>query len=87
MPSVDRFLRCGREEFRQQKNYRSQNSLRRLIEVGVLSPVGTIPLRIDYGFRQEFGVLLCLGSGTQILWILPCLIHPVVNDGEQIVPV
>ena len=79
------FLR--RKELRQHQNHRRQQSLCRIIEVGILSPVGPLPLRVDDGLGQDLGVLFRLGLGCNILWILPIFVHVSVDQGQQVVSI
>ena len=79
------FLR--RKELRQHQNHRRQQSLRRIIEVGILSPVGSLPLRVDDGLGQDFGVLFRLGLGCNVLGILPVFVHVSVDQGQQVVSI
>ena len=48
---------------------------------------GRIALRIDDGFGENFGVLLRLGSGGEVLRVFPADVHVVVDERQEIVSV
>ena len=75
------------QEFCQQQNYRCQQALCRIIEVGVLTTVGSVPLRVDDGLGEDLRVLFCLCFGTNILGIFPMLIHIAVDQSQQVIAI
>ena len=72
---------------RQQQDHSGEQALGRVIEKGVLTVLGCIPIRVDDGLGEDLGVLLCLGTGRQILLILTTDVHIVVDERQQIVSV
>ena len=48
------------QELRQEQNYRCQESFCRIIEVGVLTTISTVTLRIDDGLGEDLRVLFSI---------------------------
>ena len=80
--TVDLF---GRQELRQQQDHGGQESLGGVVEEGVLPEA--VPLGIDDGLGQDFGVLFRLGPGRQVIRVGRRLIHIGVGQGQKIEPV
>ena len=75
------------KKLRQHQNDRGEQSLRRIIEKGVLSAIAVIAIGVDNGFGKDLGVLLRLGSSRKVLGIFSCDIHVAVDQCQQVVAV
>ena len=81
-------LVLGRQILCHQHQHGGQEALCSVIEVGVLSILGTVPAAgVDERFGKDFSVLFSFGFGGQIFWIGLVNIHVPVDQMEQIVPV
>ena len=69
-----------RKELGHQQDQAGEQSLRRVVEIGVLAVV-LLPIHLDDGLGTDFGVLLHLGPGPQILGIF---LHPFRVLGHQV---
>ena len=76
-----------RQVLRQQEDDGGEEALRRVIEEGVLSVVGSVPLWIHDSLGEDLGVLFRLGPRRQIGFILAADIHVVVDERQEIVSV
>ena len=87
MPAFLWMLLIRRQKLRQHQNDRSEQSLRRIIEKGVLSAIAVITIGVNNGFGKDLGILLRLGSSRQVLGIFSCDIHVAVDQCQQIVAI
>ena len=75
----------GRQILCQQQDYGGEHALRRVVKILILCKV--LPIRVDDGLGQDFGVLLRLGPGGQVGGLLPAYVHVVVDQGEQVIAI
>ena len=87
MPAFLGMLLIRRKKLRQHQDDRGEQSLRRIIEKGVLSAIAVIAIGVDNGFGKDLGVFLRLGSSRQVLGILSCDIHVAVDQCQQIIAI
>ena len=87
MAAFLRVIISGRQKFRQQQNDRGQQSLGSVIKECILTVVRAIAGGVDNGFGDDLGILLRLGFGSQIVFILSVLIHVFVHQMQQVVSI
>ena len=87
VPAFLWMLLIWRQKLRQHQNDRSEQSLRRIIEKGVLSAIAVIAIRIDNGLGKDLGILLRLGSSRQVLGIFSCNVHIAVDQCQKVITI
>ena len=75
----------GRQVLRQQQGHGGEHALRRIIKILILREI--LPVGVDDGLGQNFGVLLRLGPGRQVGGLPPAHVHVVVDQSEQVVAI
>lgn len=77
-------IRGGGEKFSQEEDRGAQQPLRCIVKERVLPTATRISIGVDDGLGEDLGVFLSLGSGGDILGILPGDVHISVDKGEQV---